>query len=191
MNAPILGQISRCHAYAQNKGVQVPGFNRQRLIFGAYLLVLIALAELVAGRFHLPMWPAFMAMIFFFVEDMNPKKAPEILVGAVFGIACILLAGPIVGTLAPLLGLEAARLVFVLGIVFAIVAFGEMLPLVFNNYAFMYLTVTALAMELTHRNPYLWMAVAVAGGGLLIVGVIGIGKMVAAVHPARSEANTA
>jgi hypothetical protein len=31
----------------------------------------------------------------------------------------------------------------------------------------------------------------VAGGGLLIVGVIGIGKMVAAVHPVRSEANTA
>ena len=163
------------------------GFNRQRLIFGAYLLVLIALAEIIAGKFHLPMWPAFMAMIFFFAEHMDPKKAPHILVGAVFGIACILLAAPIVGALAPLMGFEAARLVFILGIVYAIVAFGEMLPLVFNNYAFMYLTVTALAMELPHPNPYLWMAVAAMGGGLLIAGVMGIGRLVAAVHPDRSQ----
>jgi len=39
-------------------------FNRQRLVFGLYLLVLIAVAELVAGHFKLPAWPAFMAMIF-------------------------------------------------------------------------------------------------------------------------------
>jgi hypothetical protein len=167
--------------------VDVAGFNRQRLIFGAYLLVLIAIAELIAGEFQLPMWPAFMAMIFFFVEHMDPKKAPHILVGAVFGVACMLLAPPIVGALTPLLGFEAARLVFILGIVFAIVAFGEMLPLVFNNYAFMYLTVTALAMQLTHPNPYLWMAVAAVGGGLLIAGVIGIGRLVAAVHPERAR----
>ena len=82
----------------------------------------------------------------------------------------------------------AARLVFILGIVFAIVAFGEMLPLVFNNYAFMYLTVTALAMELPHSNPYLWMAVATMGGALLITGVVGIGRLVAAVHPVAAGA---
>jgi hypothetical protein len=162
------------------------GFNRQRLIFGAYLLVLITIAEVVAGAFHLPAWPAFMAMIFFFVEHMDSKKVPQILVGAVVGVACILLAGPVVRALVPLVGLEAARLVFILGIVFAIVAFGEMLPLVFNNYAFMYLTVTALAMELPHPNPYLWMAVASIGGGLLIAGVMGIGKVMAALHPART-----
>jgi hypothetical protein len=166
----------------------MPAFNRQRLIFGAYLLVLIAIAEVIAGAFHLPAWPAFMAMIFFFVEHMDPKKAPHILMGAVFGVACILLAGPIVGALAPLAGLELARLVFILGIVFAIVAFGEMVPLVFNNYAFMYLTVTALAMQAPQPQPYLWMAVAAVGGGLLIAGVIGIGRLVAAVHPVPSQA---
>lgn len=162
------------------------GFNRQRLIFGAYLLVLIAIAEVIATELHLPAWPAFMAMIFFFVEHMDPKKAPPILVGAVFGVACILLAGPIVGALAPVVGLEIARLVFVLGIVFAIVAFGEMLPLVFNNYAFMYLTVSALALRAAEPNPLLWMAVAAIGGGLLILGVIAIGRLVAAMHPARA-----
>lgn len=154
-------------------------FNRQRLVFGLYLLVLIAVAELVAGRFELPAWPAFMAMIFIFVEHMDPRKAPHILVGGVFGIACILLASPIVGALAPLIGMELARLVYILAIVYAIVAFGEMAPMLFNNYAFMFLTVTGLAMHLPQPDPFQWMAVAGVGGGLLIAGVIGIGRLMA------------
>ena len=113
--------------------------------------------------------------------------AQEAFIPIVLSILISYALAPIVGALTPLLGFEVARLVFILGIVFAIVAFGEMLPLVFNNYAFMYLTVTALAMQLTHPNPYLWMAVAAVGGGLLIAGVIGIGRLVAAVHPERAR----
>ena len=157
----------------------MPAFNRQRLIFGLYLLVLIAAAELIAGHFKLPAWPAFMAMIFFFVEHMDVKKAPHILVGGVFGIACILLAKPVVAALAPLLGVEIATLAYILGIVYAIVAFGEMAPMFFNNYAFMYLTVTGLAMHLPQPKLFLWMAVAGIGGGALIAGVVGIVKLMA------------
>jgi hypothetical protein len=157
----------------------MPKFNRQRLTFGLYLLVLIAATELLTGRFGLPAWPAFMAMIFFFVEDMDPGVVPHILVGGVFGIACILLAMPTIEALAPLIGVEFARLAYILGVVYAIVAFGEMAPLFFNNYAFMYLTVTGLAVQLPQPNPYLWMAVAGVGGGLLIAGVVGIGKLMA------------
>lgn len=155
----------------------MPKFNRQRLVFGLYLLVLITIAELVTGHFGLPAWPAFMAMIFFFVEHMDVKKAPHILVGGVFGIACILLAAPTIGALAPLMGVEMARLAYILGVVYAIVAFGEMLPMLFNNYAFMFLTVTGLAVAMPQPNPYLWMAVAGIGGGLLIAGVVGILKL--------------
>ena len=86
----------------------MPKFNRQRLVFGLYLLVLIAAAELVAGHFGLPAWPAFMAMIFFFVEHMDTRNAPHILVGGVFGIGCILLAMPTISALAPLIGVEPA-----------------------------------------------------------------------------------
>jgi hypothetical protein len=120
-----------------------------------------------------------MAMIFFFVEHMDVKKAPHILVGGVFGIACILLAKPAVGALAPLVGIQMATLAYILGIVYAIVAFGEMAPMFFNNYAFMYLTVTGLAMHLPQPSPPLWMAVAGIGGGALIAGVVGIGKLMA------------
>ena len=63
----------------------MPKFNRHRIVFGLYLLVLIAAAVLIADHFKLPAWPAFMAMIFFFVEEMNPAKVAQILVGGVFG----------------------------------------------------------------------------------------------------------
>lgn len=108
---------------------------------------------------------------------MKPAKVAQILVGGMFGIACILLATPIVGALAPVIGLEYGTLVFILAIVFAIVALGEMLPLLFNNYAFMYLTVAGVAVHAPEPNPYLWMAVTGIGGALLIAGVIGIGKL--------------
>jgi hypothetical protein len=155
-------------------------FDRVRMIFGLYLLVLIAIAELVSGHFQLPAWPAFLAMIFFFVEHMDIKKAPHILVGLTFGIALILLAKPVVGLLAPLMGLELGRLAFVLILVYAIVAFGETVPMFFNNYAFTSLTVTGVAVTAPNPNPFLWMAVAAIGGGLLIAGVVGIGKLMAA-----------
>jgi hypothetical protein len=155
----------------------MPKFDRQRLVFGLYLLVLIAAAVLITGHFKLPAWPAFMAMVFFFVEDMDIKKVPRILAGGIFGIGCILLAAPTIGALAPVIGVEYATLVYILGIVYAIVAFGETVPLLFNNFAFMYLTVTGIAVQLPAANPYLWMAITGIGGALLIAGVVGIGKL--------------
>jgi hypothetical protein len=168
----------------------MPKFDRQRLIFGLYLLVLIAAAELVVGRFKLPAWPAFIAMIFFFVEHMDVKKVAHILVGGTFGIGLILLAKPIIGALAALVGPELGSLGFILLLVYAIVAFGEMVPMFFNNYAFMYLTVTGLAVQQPNPNPVLWMAMTAVGGGLLIGGVVGIGKLMAPSTAAEQPASS-
>jgi hypothetical protein len=57
-------------------------FNRQRLVFGLYLIVLIAVAELLLGYLKLPEWAAFVALILFFIEPMDVKTVPNILVGA-------------------------------------------------------------------------------------------------------------
>jgi hypothetical protein len=164
-------------------------FNPQRMIFGLYLLVLIALAEVVIGHFALPAWPAFMAMIFFFVEHMDIKKAPSILVGGTFGIALIIVAKLMVTALAPALGLELAKLSFVLLVVYAIVALGELVPLLFNNYAFMYLTVSGVAAQLPEPKPLLWMAMSSLGGALLIAGVVAIGKWMTRGAPAAQPAH--
>lgn len=149
----------------------------QRLTFGAFLMIPIVLAVVVLGHLKLPTWPAFLAMILFFMEHMNPKKVSEILVGAVFGIACIILAGIIVKMLAPALGVELATIAFIVGIVYLLVAFGEMVPVVFNNYAFLYLTVAGVAAQAGNPQPIVWMAVALVGGGALIGSVMGIGKI--------------
>ena len=166
-------------------------FNPQRLIFGAYLLALIAVAEVIIGHFALPAWPAFMAMIFFFVEHMDVKKALAILVGGTFGIALIIAAKLIVTALVPLMGVELAKLTFVLGVVYAIVAFGEILPLLFNNYAFMYLTVAGVASQQPNPKPLLWMAMSAIGGALLIGGVVGIGKWMARSAPTPASPQVA
>jgi hypothetical protein len=165
--------------------------DKQRLVFGLYLLVLIAVAEIAMGHLKLPAWPAFLAMIFFFVEHMDVKKVPHIVVGGAFGIGLILTATPIIGALAPVIGMELGRLVFILGLVFLIILLGETLPMLFNNYAFMSLTVTGIAVQLPNPNPLLWMAIALVGGSLLIAGVVGILKLMApsaaAAPPAPAE----
>jgi hypothetical protein len=159
-------------------------FNRQRLVFGLYVLALIVITELVTGYFKLPAWPAYVVWVLFFIEHMNPKKAPPILLGAVAGIGLILLAPAVIGLLAQVIGPDGGRLVYILAVVYAIFAFGEMIPLVLNNYAFIVLTVAGLALATPNANPYLWLVMAAAGGGLLIVGTMLVEKKVG--HPAAT-----
>jgi hypothetical protein len=159
-------------------------FNRQRLIFGLYVLALIVITELVTGYFKLPGWPAYAAWVLFFIEHMNAQKAPHILVGAIAGLVLIVLAGPVIGLLAPVIGPEWGRMVYILAAVYSIFAFGEMIPLVLNNYAFMFLTISGLALQTPNPNPYLWMAMAAVGGGLLIAATLAVGKFLGLPPPA-------
>lgn len=162
-------------------------FDRQRLIFGLFVLVLIVTTELVTARLKLPAWPAYGVWVLFFIEQMNARKAPHILVGAAAGIGLVLLAPLAIGLLAPLFGAEWGRLVYILLAVYAIVAFGEMVPLVLNNYAFLYFTLGGLALQTPDANPYVWVFMALAGGGLLIAGTILTGKIMGALASAGNK----
>jgi hypothetical protein len=155
--------------------------SKQRLIFGLFLLVLIVILELILHHFHLPAWPAFLVMIFFFETHMDPKRASHVVIGGFFGICCLVLTGLFIKAFAPVLGLMTARLTFICIVVYAIIVFGEMLPMVFNNYAFAYFLVSGLAatVQTPAPNPYLWMAIELVGGTLTILGVMGIGKLMA------------
>lgn len=64
-------------------------------------------------------------------------------------------------------------------VVYAIVALGEALPALLNNYAFMFLTVSALAAKAGDPKPFLWLAIELAGGVALIGGIVIIGKVMA------------
>ena len=153
-------------------------FNRHALIYGLYLLVLVAIAQYVGDCFALPIWPAYMCLIFFFVDSSNAKKAPHIIVGGIAGIAGILLFAPVIGFLAPYIGVEWSKIGLILALVYAIVAFNASLPIVFNNYTFMFLTVSGLAPRAPGSSPFVWMVITGLGGPLLVGGAMGIGKIV-------------
>jgi hypothetical protein len=155
-------------------------FNRPRLILGLYVLAFIVITELVTGHLALPAWPAFVAWVLFFGEHMNPKRTPHILVGSAAGIGLIMLAPIVIGLLAPLIGAEWGRLIYILAAVYAIFAFGEMIPLVLNYYTFMFFTVAGLALAAPNPNPPLWLLIEVVGGGLLIGATIIAGRTIGA-----------
>jgi hypothetical protein len=161
-------------------------FNRRRLILGLYVLALIVITELVTGHLELPVWPAFVAWVLFFGEHMNPKRTPHILIGAAAGIGLVMLAPIVIGSLAHLIGAEWGRLIYILAAVYAIFALGEMIPLVLNNYTFMFFTVAGLALAAPHPNPQLWLLIEAAGGGLLIGATIVAGRIIGA--PGAAEA---
>jgi hypothetical protein len=161
-------------------------FNRPRLILGLYVLAFIVVTELVTGHLGLPAWPAFVAWVLFFAEHMNPKRAPHVLIGAAAGIGLVMLAPLVIGLLAHLIGAEWGRLIYILAAVYAIFAFGEMIPLVLNYHTFMFFTVAGLALAAPNPNPQLWLLVEVVGGGLLIGATIVVGRIVGA--PGAAEA---
>jgi hypothetical protein len=161
-------------------------FNRPRLILGLYVLAFIVVTELVTGHLGLPAWPAFVAWVLFFAEHMNPKRAPHVLIGAAAGIGLVMLAPPVIGVLAHLIGAEWGRLIYILAAVYAIFAFGEMIPLALNYHTFMFFTVAGLALAAPNPNPQLWLLVEVAGGGLLIGATIVVGRIIGA--PSAAEA---
>jgi hypothetical protein len=153
-------------------------FNRSRLILGLYVLAFIVITELVTGHLEVPAWPAYVAWVLFFGEHMNPKRSPHILIGAAAGIGLVLLAPFVIGLLAPLIGAEWGRLIYILAAVYAIFALGEMIPLVLNSHAFMLFTVAGLALATPNPNPQLWLLVEVAGGGLLIGATIVVSRII-------------
>jgi hypothetical protein len=92
----------------------------------------------------------------------------------------VILAPIGIGLLAHLIGAEWGRLIYILLAVYAIFAFGEMIPAVLNYYTFMFFTVAGLALAAPNPNPPLWLLMEVVGGGLLIGATIVVGRIIGA-----------
>jgi len=171
----------------------VAALRKERLLFGLFLLVLIVVIELFLHHFALPAWPAFLVMIFFFEAHMDRRRAPHLLLGGLVGILCYVLTVEFVGAAGPLLGVEVARLVFICLVVYAIVALGEVLPAIFNNYAFTFFLVSGLAARAGQGGPQLWMWIGVelVGGAAVILGVLLIGRLLASMPNSAVTKETA
>jgi len=153
-------------------------FNRRRLILGLGVLALIVITELVTHYLKLPAWPAYVAWVLFFVEHMNPKRAPHVLIGAATGIGLVILAPSVIGWLAHFIGADWGRLIYILAAVYAIFALGEMIPLVLNSHTFMLFTVAGLALATPSPNPQAWLLIEAVGAGLLIGATILVCRLI-------------
>ena len=156
-------------------------FTKRGILFGFLLVAFIILFEIILARLSLPAWPAFMVMIFFFVVHEDTKQAPGILIGGIAGIVCVILSGMFIEALQPVIGHEAAKLIFIGLFVYAIVLLQHAIPYVFNSYAFMFFLVSALALPSAKVSPYVWMGIELVVGGIFILGILGINRLVAAI----------
>jgi hypothetical protein len=160
--------------------------SKNRLMMGGMLLVLIAVGETILHEFDLPAWPPLFVMLFFFLAHMDKKVAPNIIIGALTGIGCFMIARPIITIIAPITGVAMGRLVFILAVVSAIVLFREMAPMVFNDYTFAYLLITGLAAKNPDPpDPLILMAVTLVGGTIFIFAILGMRKTVVALERKR------
>ncbi|MDD5711641.1 MAG: hypothetical protein PHY31_02660 [Smithellaceae bacterium] len=153
--------------------------SRRSVVFGFLLVAFVVAFEFILGKLNLPAWPAFMVMIFFFIAHEDAKQAPHIVIGGLAGIFCVVLLKSFMPATEPIVGAEAAKLIFVGLFVYAIVLFTEAIPYLFNSYAFMFFLVSALAFRLPEPAPYTWMAVEFVVGTIFIVGIIGINRVTA------------
>ncbi|HNR51877.1 MAG: hypothetical protein BWZ01_02872 [Deltaproteobacteria bacterium ADurb.BinA179] len=151
---------------------------RRNILFGFLLVAFIIVFEIILARLKLPAWPAFMVMVSFFMAHEDPGTAPRILIGGLAGIACIVLLGEFDQAFDTYLGAETSKLIFVGIFVYSIVLLKDVIPYVFNTYAFLFFLAASIASRAPNPEPYVWMGVELAVGGIFIVGVIGINRIV-------------
>lgn len=155
--------------------------NKGRILLGIGLLLLVAIMSAVCHAFEAPTWPAFMVMIFFFMGDMDKKLIPKIIVGAGVGILLIIPIGILLKVFGPVYGKFQVMLVFTMVFVSAIIVFGEMIPIILNNYAFTTMLMTGITYgDGVKVHLFKLVAAEVIGGLFFIGGIIGIIKLLTA-----------
>jgi len=152
-------------------------FSSHSVLFGFLLVAFIIVFEILLAYLKLPAWPAFMVMICFFIAHEDTKQVPAILIGGLAGLLCVILSHAFIAALKPAIGGETAKLLFIGLFVYAIVLFKDVIPAIFNSYAFLFFLVGSLAARASGFNPAVWVAVEFIVGGLFIVGILGINKV--------------
>lgn len=123
-------------------------------------------------------WPAFLPTLFFIigVSLVGPKmydQIKDIFVGALVGIFLNYIQFFLIGKLAPFMGGLPATLLLVFLIVWFIMIMGDILPIAFNNYTFIYwLLASAMPPSLQTLNGSLLMMGTLLIGGLIFMGIV-------------------
>jgi hypothetical protein len=161
--------------------------DRVRLLFGLFLLPVVAVGSIIAHVVEIPAWPAFIVMIFFFMVQRDKKQIPNIMVGVAFGILMIFPLGFLIKILEGTFSTFAVGLAYILVFIAAIIIFGEMVPIILNNYAFVAMLVTIVEMNAKVRvHPLKLLAMEIVGGALFIGAILGIVKILTVIFTRKT-----
>lgn len=149
------------------------GLQMKTVIEGLFISSIVLIAVVALGIFKIAeVWPATIALIFFFESKAKMDNIKNIFLGGAMGIflayamiQCVIFLGPIV------MNAELALLIPLFVIVFLIVALGEVVHPFFNNYTFCYFTV-ALITGAKQTPVTSLISLAVGGGFLVAMGVL-------------------
>lgn len=122
-------------------------------------------------------WPAFFICIFFFAYELDLKRIKEIFMGATSGLVLGYTIPIVLGTLAPIVGLQIAFNFYLAMVLFLILATKPVAHTILNPVTFTYALMCLLNVEHVMDHAVQWGAIMFLGGSLLIGGIIGIVKM--------------
>lgn len=132
------------------------------LIISLWLIVTMFLL----GLFKInDLWPASIALLFFFEGKLKIDNIKNILCGGAVGILLALVMLILVKVLVPSLGLDFSILLSVFIFIFLIIALGDISHMFFNNYTFCYFTVALITSKQSTVN---WLIALILGGGFMI-----------------------
>lgn len=153
---------------------------KAHLTLGIIIATMVCIGVIVIGALGVnATWPAFFIMISFFITGADVKNLPSIFIGSITGLIIsfllLVVSTPVMAACGATLGL----LILVWLAVFIIVFGGEFLPQAFNNFAFIYFTITLIfAAEAAKMTPaaivseYVTWALTAVLGGAFILGCI-------------------
>ncbi|QGU94615.1 hypothetical protein GOM49_05420 [Clostridium bovifaecis] len=147
-----------------------PGLKSKTIIEGLIIAFMIVLTILILSFFSVKeVWPASIALLFFFEGKASIANLKNIFIGGSVGILLALALVKLAGLLMPSMGEELGMLIPVFIFIFLIIVLGDISHVVFNNYAFCYFTVALIAKQ---QATVSWLIGLIVGGGFLIGGVI-------------------
>lgn len=134
-------------------------FPKSKMLYTIVILLTIVVGEMILHPNHWDTWPAFACMVFFFCVHRDFKQGPNILIGGAFGILQIYLIKLWYGVSVPWFGgdmskytdphtqhaLFTSKLIYILIFVFLIVLLKDAIPLLFNDFTFMFFIIAGVA----------------------------------------------
>lgn len=160
---------------------QVP--TKALVYIGLFVGIWLAVTMVLMTAFKINLgWSAYLTLPLFFLAGNDPKQLLNLFVGGAVGIILAACFFPIFAMLTPALGAQLTPLVIIFIIIFLIIALGNAVPMVFNNFNLVYFTAAIgfytifYGIAAVTKTPYalvpetLKMVVVMIVGGLFFTG---------------------